>query len=130
MSETLMKCRVCGENPFKCHHIGSTTVKEFVGSNEFNEGSIQDYKLKIKDLEKKLALAEGEWKTYAKMSDELSKKLAEAELMRDINASQRDACMKMVLVAKEALARARYLAEEDSTQSEEIDEALKQLSEQ
>ena len=31
------------------------------------------------DLEAKLALAEGEWKTYAKMSDELSKKLAEIE---------------------------------------------------
>lgn len=33
---------------------------------------------KVKDLEKELALAEGEWKTYAKMSDELSKKLSEA----------------------------------------------------
>ncbi len=59
---------------------------------------------------------------------DLEKKLAEAELMRDINASQRDACMKMVLVAKEALEKINKEKTPDHI-NDICDEALKQLSE-
>jgi len=55
----------------------------------------------VKELEKKLALAEGEWKTYATSCESLSKKLAEANEM--LTSSGIDELQNKLKVAEEAL---------------------------
>lgn len=55
----------------------------------------------IKNLKEKLALAEGEWKTYATSCESLSKKLAEANEM--LTSSGIDELQNKLKVAEEAL---------------------------
>jgi hypothetical protein len=58
--------------------VKKITKQEKILCNACYEAGQSSAVSEIRELEKKLAIAEGEWKTYAKMADDLSKKLADA----------------------------------------------------
>lgn len=80
------------------HHVANHSTVNPSDTFRYAFG-LQD--LKLKELEKKLALAEGEWKTYAKSCESLSKKLAEANEM--LTSSGIDELQNRLKVAVEAL---------------------------